>query len=231
MILDLHIHSKYSFDSLLSPKSIIEAAQDKGLNGVAITDHGTIKGGVEARSLNHAPDFLIIVGTEIATEAGDLVGLFLKEEIKERISSKVADEIHQQGGVVVLPHPYKGHRLSDELLEKVDLIEGFNARVSEVYNEKAVKLAKKWKKPVIAGSDAHFADEIGLARTIVEAKDEQRVKSALLNNRINITCNRTQRYWPFLSQMIGAIKRRDYRRGLIQLASMIKGLFIRKPAI
>ncbi|MCD6599818.1 MAG: PHP domain-containing protein [Dehalococcoidia bacterium] len=222
MILDLHVHSKYSFDSVSSLQRIITAAQRRGLNGIAITDHNTIRGGIEARKINSAPDFLVIVGAEIATEAGDLIGLFLKEEIQERYSDGVIDEIHQQGGIVVLPHPYKGHELKDELLRKVDLIEGFNARVNEEYNEKAVKLAHEWNKPIVAGSDAHFVAEIGLARTIVNIPAGENIKPALLNNQIETSCIQTLGYWVLLSQIIKVVKARQYRRVPVRLASIIK---------
>lgn len=221
MLLDLHIHSKYSFDSVLSIPKIIRLAKRRGLNGIAITDHNTIRGGLEADRINRDPDFLVIIGAEISTEAGDVIGLFLKEEIQERYSDRVIDEIHRQGGVVVLPHPYKGHALKDELLRKVDLIEGFNARINEEYNEKAVKLAHQWNKPIIAGSDAHFAAEIGTARIIVDVSTLEDIQSALTGSQIETLCLQTPSYWVLLSQMIKVIKTRQFARVPIRLASLI----------
>jgi len=227
MILDLHVHSKYSFDSILTPQKIIETAQARGLNGIGITDHNTIRGGIEAQKINRAPNLLIIVGVEMSTEAGDLVGLFLKEEIRDHHSIRVADEIHRQGGIVVLPHPYEGHRLNDELLKKVDLVEGFNARASERANKKAVELAEKWNKPITAGSDAHFAAEIGLARTIVDGSDMDNIQSAILNNKIMTTCIQTRSYWPLLSQIIKSIKMREYQKIPLHLAGFIKSRLVK----
>lgn len=221
ILLDLHIHSKYSFDSVLSIPKIIRLAKRRGLNGIAITDHNTIRGGLEAKSINSDPDFLVIVGAEIATEDGDVIGLFLKEEIQERYSDRVADEIHRQGGMVVLPHPYKGHALNDKLLKKVDLIEGFNARISEEYNENAVKLAREWNKPVIAGSDAHFAAEIGMAKTLVDVSTWDDIQSALAGSQIGAFCIQTPGYWVLLSQMIKVMKTRQFARVPIQLASLV----------
>ena len=97
MIFDLHIHSKYSFDSISEPKKIIKVAKNMGLNGVAITDHNTTKGGLEAKKINRDHDFLVIVGSEISTEIGDITGLFLSEEIKSRNSMEVIEEIKKQG--------------------------------------------------------------------------------------------------------------------------------------
>ena len=80
MRLDLHVHSKYSSDGYHHPKDIVRAARLKGLDGIAITDHNTIKGAIVA-SKHTTPDFTVIVGAEIATERGEIMGLFLTEEI------------------------------------------------------------------------------------------------------------------------------------------------------
>jgi len=81
MKLDLHIHSKYSSDGVLDPEKIVKIAAKRGLNGVAITDHNTIIGGLKAKNYE-TEDFKVIVGSEISTERGEIIGLFLKEEIK-----------------------------------------------------------------------------------------------------------------------------------------------------
>ena len=78
---DLHIHSKYSSDGVLDPEKIVKIAAKRGLNGVAITDHNTIIGGLKAKNYE-TEDFKVIVGSEISTERGEIIGLFLKEEIK-----------------------------------------------------------------------------------------------------------------------------------------------------
>jgi len=161
---DFHIHSKYSFDSILTPIKIISTSLKKGLTGIAIVDHDTIEGGKIASELNRT-DLKIITGAEIKTEIGDIIGLFLKREIKSRKSIKVIEEIRGQNGIVVLPHPFKKHLLTEEILRDVDLIEGFNGRVSNSSNLKAQELARDRNLPIIAGSDAHFSFEIGRAIT------------------------------------------------------------------
>jgi hypothetical protein len=169
--LDLHIHSKYSIDSVSGPERILKAARRKGLRGIAVTDHGTIRGGTETARLNKDPNFTVVVGTEIATDAGDVIGLFVSEEIRTRACLEVVDEIHGQGGVAVLPHPFKGHRLTDELVRRVDAVEVFNARTGPELNAKAVELAQRFSKPGLAGSDAHFCAEIGNATVDVTPGD------------------------------------------------------------
>lgn len=183
MKLDLHIHSKYSYDSFLSPERIIKIAKKRGLDGVAVTDHNTIKGGVETTKINKGDDFSVIVGSEIKTEYGDIIGLFLNEEIESRIFMEVVEEIRDQGGLVVLAHPFrKGITFPTDLLKYVDLIEGFNARSPKSLNARALELARKFNKSVTGGSDAHLGFEIGRGRTIGSGE----IRGALVEGRTEI---------------------------------------------
>ena len=166
---DLHIHSKYSYDSLLSPKKILNVAKKRGLDGIAITDHNTILGGLATKKENRDPDFEVIIGTEIRTEYGDIIGLYLNKEINTGCFFEVIDEIKLQGGYSVLAHPYRKNLLPEKIAEFVDFIEIFNARSSILENEKSQELVKKTSKRITAGSDAHSAFEIGRGICIVES--------------------------------------------------------------
>jgi len=73
MKLDLHIHSKYSKDSLLKPETILKVAKKRGLGGIAVTDHNTIKGGLFTQKINDDKNFVVIVGSDIKTEYGDII--------------------------------------------------------------------------------------------------------------------------------------------------------------
>jgi hypothetical protein len=153
---------------------IIKIAKKKGLDGIAVTDHDTIKGGLAASK--KGKDF-VIVGAELRTEYGDVIGLFLNEEIKSNTFIEVVEEIREQEGLVVLAHPFrKGIMFPADLLRYIDLIEGFNARSPKNLNEKAKELARKFKKPMTAGSDAHLGFEIGRGRTIVNSKVKEELK-------------------------------------------------------
>jgi len=131
MKLDLHIHSKYSSDGVLDPEKIVKIAIKRELNGVAITDHNTIIGGLKAKKYE-TEDFKVIVGSEISTEKGEIIGLFLKEEIKSKDVQEVVSEIKEQNGIIVIPHPFDALRHSafhptDEDAKFIDCIEGFNS--------------------------------------------------------------------------------------------------------
>jgi len=180
---DLHVHSKYSKDSINDPKWIIKIAKKKGLSGVAITDHNTIRGSLIAKKINTDTDFEIIPGEEIKTDIGDIIGLWITEEIKSRSWEEVIDEIHSQGGITVLAHPYRGHKLIDEVANRVDAIEILNARTPRLLNQKAYELAVKFQKGYSAGSDAHLPFEIGRVRVIV---DSSNLRKALITGNVKL---------------------------------------------
>ncbi len=193
MIVDLHIHSKYSGDSIIEPITILKTAKKKRLNGVAVTDHLTIKGGIEALKLNKDPDFLVIVGSEIETDnKEDIIGLFLNEDIRSRLATEVIDEIRAQGGIAFWAHPFREGKnlLRSDLIERVDLIEGFNSKTSASRNKLAQRLAYQYKKPLVGTSDAHHASEIGNGKTLVHATDISTVKAALAQGKTEIVNSR-----------------------------------------
>jgi hypothetical protein len=165
---DCHIHSKYSHDSLMKPRKILKRAKRVGLTGVAITDHDAIQGSLEAKKLEKEVGVTVIPGVEILTDSGDIIGLFIEEEIQSRRWDEVIDETRDQGGVAVLPHPYRSHRNILDLTKAVDLIEVWNARSTVEQNEKALKLARSFRKPGMYGSDAHTYAEIGNVNALVD---------------------------------------------------------------
>ena len=185
---DLHIHSKYSSDGILEPEKIVKIATKRGLDGIAVTDHNTIKGGLKAKKYE-TDDFKVIVGSEISTERGEIIGLFLEEEIKSKDVQEVISEIKEQNGIIIIPHPFDGLRHSafhpaEEDAKLIDCIEGFNSRcVYQKYNKESVEFAMKHSLTITAGSDAHFANEIGNAGIITGTED---IRDALLKNDIKL---------------------------------------------
>ncbi len=170
MKFDLHVHSRYSYDSLLNPGTIIKMAKKRDLDGVAIVDHNTVRGGIEVLKVNDDSDFHVIIGAEIRTEYGDVIGLFLNEEIRSRKFGEVIEEIKLQGGLSVLAHPYRQYTFPERLIDSVDIIEGFNARSTKEDNERGYALGARFNKPMIAGSDVHFSFEIGKGITFVNSQ-------------------------------------------------------------
>jgi predicted metal-dependent phosphoesterase TrpH len=219
--IDFHIHSHFSFDSIVAPQQILREARCKRLDGVAVTDHETIQGGVATAALNQDPNFMVVVGAEYSTEMGDIIGLFLQEEIDTRHPTELIDEIHQQKGLVLLPHPFHGHRLIGKVLDKVDIIEFFNARETRDNNQKAFEFAKGTNKPMLCGSDAHLARDIGTCRMIFPTTD---IKSHLLRNEGTAMTAYTPRYRISASQIVKALKLRRYHHVPYHAARLIKRL-------
>jgi len=190
---DLHLHSRYSSDGILDPKTITKIAIRRGFNGIAITDHNTIKGGLKAKEYE-TKDFKVIIGSEIMTSNGEVIGLFLSEEIRSTDLIEVISTIKDQNGIIIIPHPFDKMRHSalhptDKCARLVDCIEGFNSRcIFQKYNDKAVEYANKNNLPVVAGSDAHFANEIGNAGIVTESEDLQ---EAMIKNNIEIFGSRS----------------------------------------
>ena len=217
MKFDLHIHSKYSFDSFSQPKKIVERAKRIGLDGIAVTDHNTIKGGLEVEKLTRGmDDFVGICGAEISTDHGDIIGLFLNEDIEDRYALNVIDRIKSQGGIVILPHPFKRtENISKELLKRIDAIEVFNARgkrpTRDSKNQRAMQLAERLDLPKTAGSDAHFLFEIGRGICDIEHSLDMKdsaIKKSILKSRRQIYGVESSLYVEQLSQMIRMIKLR-----------------------
>lgn len=203
MIIDFHTHTYHSYDSLMKPEKILRIAKARGLDGIVICDHNTIKGGLETKRLNKDRDFTVIVGAEIATDAGDITGIFLTKEIESRMFDDVVREIKQQGGKTILNHPYKGHDLSKIDFSMIDYIEGYNSRLDQEHNNRAIQLAQKHNIQVIAGSDAHLYAEIANCKTIIDSID--------LLNPGNCEYRPSRQIYVTISQYIKAVKRKSIK--------------------
>lgn len=162
----MHLHTRGSFDCLSDPDAVVERALQRGLDWICVTDHNEID---EALRLKERYPDRVIVGEEVKTrENVDVIGLFLTERIpKGTPARETCERIHDQGGLVYIPHPFaagkgSGTRLLREVGDLVDAIEGFNARIHfRRLNERAVAWAKARGIPVGAGSDAHTLAEVG----------------------------------------------------------------------
>ncbi|MDD5696592.1 MAG: PHP domain-containing protein [Candidatus Pacebacteria bacterium] len=186
MKIDLHCHTKHSYDASSDLKDIIKEARKKGLDGIAVADHDNTRAWEEAKKA----DFPVILGEEIKTSKGDVLGLFLKEEIKGRKKDPrwVMEEIKKQGGVVVVPHPFHDvERFRDDLENYLDLIDGlevFNGRRPFSFpDKKAYEFALKHNLAMTGGTDAHYFRPIGDVYTECEAKTLEEFKQALLNRK------------------------------------------------
>ena len=176
MRIDLHCHSQASHDCDTLLSSFPLRCQESNILVQAITDHNEIWGAQQLKQMvaNEfgSVNLSIIIGEEISTSHGELIGLFLQEKIAAGLSPEATvAHIKDQGGLVLLPHgfdPLKRYRLQPEARERIradiDIVETFNARVSRPkWNRAAVDWAKVHHKLFSAGSDSHTFTDIGTA--------------------------------------------------------------------
>ncbi|MEP6470067.1 MAG: PHP domain-containing protein [Chloroflexota bacterium] len=195
---DFHVHTRFSRDSILAEEKFIRIALERGLTHVAVTNHNNVEGAVAVRDkvaeLGLADRLTVILGEEVSTADGEVVGLFLERTIPRGLSAdETADAIHQQGGLVSIPHPYDPFRQSHireapllALLDagKVDMIEIFNSRVTlHRHNLRAAELAARYGVPGIACSDSHSSFEIAMSFNALPAfATALELRSALPDN-------------------------------------------------
>lgn len=194
---DLHCHTSASFDSLSRPAAVIEAALERGLTHLAITDHDRIDAALAAR--DGGPDGLtVIVGQEVRTTTGDLIALYIERPVPPGLAPhEAASRIREQGGVVGLAHPFDRFRAGagrrgwegelEQLIPLLDYVETWNARlILGGGNLRAAEFAREHGLPGVAVSDAHTVMEVGVAYTVVDAPLDtaQQIREALSDARL-----------------------------------------------
>ena len=170
--IDLHTHSVISPDGGISAKQYRKALESGQLSCVAVTDHNQIDFAVQ---LNKELGPRIIVGEEIMTSAGEIIGLFLTEVVPPGLTPKeTIRHIKDQGGLVYIPHPFETVRkglsrtMLDELVDDIDVVEIYNGRaVFQNKTEKALEWTLSNRKPGAASSDAHGPKGLGRTYTTV----------------------------------------------------------------
>jgi predicted metal-dependent phosphoesterase TrpH len=171
--IDLHVHTTYSNDSIITPKDLFFYAQRSGLNAVAVTDHNTMEGA--KKIAKETKNFLVIPGMEVSSLNGHIVALNVIEKIpRDRTAAETVDLIHRAGGVAVACHPFamlKGC-VGKYVTDKFDAIEVINASAFPFGSsvQKALETAEKLGLPKVAGTDAHYGPVIGCAYTVVDAE-------------------------------------------------------------
>jgi predicted metal-dependent phosphoesterase TrpH len=167
---ELHCHTYRSKDSLMLPKRLLEICRQRGIDRLAITDHNTIAGALEAAQLD--PE-RVIVGEEIMTTRGELLAYFVRDEVPAGLTPEEAiDRLRAQQALISVAHPfdYLRHGAWSEpdlraILPRVDGLEVFNARTwSRAANARAASWASGAGLLATAGSDAHGDSEVGRTR-------------------------------------------------------------------
>jgi hypothetical protein len=170
VLCDLHMHTNWSTDCAVDPGDLIMQAEAVGLGAIAVTDHNVFGGALETQERARDRELVVIPGEEVKTDGqGEVIGLFLREEIPRGLSfGDTVTAIKEQGGLVYLPHPFdRMHSIPDPAtlqrhLADIDIFEVYNARLLfEAYNDEALRFARKYNLTMGAGSDAHVLQGVG----------------------------------------------------------------------
>ncbi len=170
MLVDLHMHTSWSHDCSIDVDELLDHAEAEGLGAIAITDHNVFGGALEGVAKARGRKLIVIPGEEVKTDGqGEVIGLFLKEEIPRGMSfAETVEAIRAQGGLVYVPHPFdRLHAIPDPAtlhrhLAEIDVFEVYNARLLfEAYNDEALRFARKYNLTAGAGSDAHVLQGVG----------------------------------------------------------------------
>lgn len=195
MLVELHTHTNLSrrikvpVEGLNTPEEMVRHASNIGIDAIAITDHDEIKGALQAKKIAKKYDILIITGEEVTTHSGHLLAVGVEEFIKPGMTvEETIDEIHSQGGIAIADHPFDIN--NDGIKEKAklaDAIEIFNAiNVERITNRKSKRFAELYKKPQVAGSDAHCIEMLGHALNQVDAYDIDGVLRAIMKGKVEL---------------------------------------------
>ena len=208
---DLHIHTHYSADACGSPEAMIAAAKQRGLSGIAVTDHNTceavaylIKAGLMREDGLPVDGFLIIPGVEVSTADGHLLCLGITlPKMKGAPALVVAAAVKQKGGICIAPHAYDSFRagIREEILDQLDLaaLETFNAAVTlRSFNAKAAAYAARRGLAGTSASDAHHASAAGICST---AYDLSELSVTAVLDAIPRGGERNENYLPFSEGM------------------------------
>jgi predicted metal-dependent phosphoesterase TrpH len=170
IVADLHLHTTWSHDCSIEVEDLLDHAEAQGLGAIAVTDHNVFGGALEAVERARGRRLVVIPGEEVKTaDQGEVIGLFLREEIPRGMSfGETIAAIRAQGGLVYLPHPFdRMHAIPEPAtlhrhLAEIDVLEVYNARLLfEAYNEEALRFARKYNLTPGAGSDAHVLAGVG----------------------------------------------------------------------
>ncbi len=182
-IADFHVHTLFSGDSPLSPRVCVSLLANHGYNAIALVDHDSPKGAVFAKK--HLPKRIlqkitVIAGQEVKTEKGELIILGCEKTLRGNFE-KIVEFCKEENYLCILPHPLDFFRKNsacrkgfvDYAMKHVDAVECINARSLMFFNLFAKSLAKKLKKPCVAGSDAHMLNELERVKNVLFCKNKE----------------------------------------------------------
>ncbi|MHC5056315.1 MAG: PHP domain-containing protein [Planctomycetota bacterium] len=223
----IHFHSRYSPDSITTIARILNIAKRLSLDFMILTDHNSIRGSIE---LARRADVMglpleVPIAAEYRTDYGDVIAAFIQKEVVSRDFRSFVSEVGEQGGLILLPHPFVSHREVELLASHAHLIESFNGRYGAAENEAARALALRHRKPCYFSSDGHTT--IGLRQVVLSVERKKTLRESLLNGEIHAeSCMPTKKADVVFSKLVNIVKTGDVNRlrryGTRKLTDLIK---------
>lgn len=231
-----HVHTTFSFDSMIHPAKLITYAEKLNIGILLICDHDNFEGARQARKYtieNGIKNIFIPIAAEVKTEYGDVIVVFNDDE-KLNISelktfNSLVSRTRSEGGIIILPHPFVNHKEVGNIAKEVDCIEVFNSRCSTKENQDALDMCLKLNKFPFYGSDAHLYSELNNVVVSYRAVND---KYPFLSHPIVMVQRRTPIYKIRVSVFIKAFKKRNYLKMIVLLLAATKWVIIeriRKP--
>lgn len=222
---EFHVHTRYSKDSILNKYFILIMCILKKIKIIAITDHNEIEGAIRYLPFFKKYNIDVIVGEEIMTKDGEIIGLFLKEKINPNLTAnETIKKIKEQEGIVYVPHPYDEKRnktvLKTQVIidnsKNIDFIEIHNGRnIKKEYDIRQRSIQEQTGISPIVGSDAHTFFELGRNYIYVEYNSIECFKNNMkkiinIENFVERKCIGYSHYWTKMAKLIKMVERKDY---------------------
>ena len=191
---DLHLHTTYSDGYFSPPKTIDIIAGNSSLDVIAITDHDTAEGAFVAQDYarRHYPRLEVIIGQEVTTGEGDVVGLFLNKTLpKYPTALEAIEAIHTQGGLAVAVHPFfwgwEMESVKTAILHlPFDAVEVRHGCPLSIPFNVITSLVNRWgqRLPALGGSDSHIPYTAGQAFTWFPGHTDSDLRRAIETNTV-----------------------------------------------
>lgn len=193
-VADLHVHTTFSPDSVITPLELLKRTQKLGIDIVCITDHSIFEDNIELetlKTLTKKP--LIIRGVELATDNGELLIFGLKNDFWRKLlkgmeilpsTVKVLEAVNEFNGVAIWAHPFRYYNVVHyntdySTFKNINILEALNGRNNATENNNAITYAKKNHYKMVGGSDAHKPSDIG--RTLTLFKEDIKTEEEFIN--------------------------------------------------
>ncbi len=197
---DFHMHTNFSADGNMPPEELVRLSKGAGLEAIAVTDHNCVRGGLETRRIARkiAKGMIVFAGSEIRTKDGEIIALGIRKDVPYGLPlAETCELAKKQNGFIIIPHPFDRFRSGignemEKILGYIDAVEVFNARtLAGRFDRRAAAFAERRGLAFVAGSDSHFASEVGSVRMLIRCAKSEDVLRAVKEGKVEVSGKKT----------------------------------------